>query len=179
MKNRLLFLDIDGVVNTIMISDKPIEDTERGKIKREGFYFDLCHPKDKRVSNRQAILWISKLCLDYKLDIVITSTWLIGHKLEEIKECLYNSGLSRNISIIDGCFHNMFSGRGIQIENWMVNNKIKEEDSLLLILDDDSDMIGFNIDLTKYLIKTFDDIGFTHREYIKAIELLDKQVKNF
>ena len=44
---RLLFLDIDGVVNTHMIYSKPIEG--RRMVEKDGFYFDLCWPNDGRV----------------------------------------------------------------------------------------------------------------------------------
>ena len=38
--DKLIFLDIDGVVNTLQISTKPF-DTNRGQISRDGFYYEL------------------------------------------------------------------------------------------------------------------------------------------
>lgn len=72
MKN-LIFLDIDGVVNTLMISTKPF-DTNRGQISRDGFYYELCNSSDKRVSNTQAVMWLNKLCKIVDAEIVISST---------------------------------------------------------------------------------------------------------
>ena len=65
MEERLLFLDIDGVVNTHMIYSEPIEG--RRMVEKDGFYFDLCWPQDGRVSNEYAIRWLNKLCLEYNL----------------------------------------------------------------------------------------------------------------
>ena len=87
MKERYLFLDIDGVINTLMIYKEPVEGRS-GKVKKDGYYFDLCYPSDGRVSNLQALYWLEKLCLEYNLKVVITSTWMVGHSLQEIKECL-------------------------------------------------------------------------------------------
>ena len=38
--DKLIFLDIDGVLNTLMISDQPFEESERGQIARGRFYFN-------------------------------------------------------------------------------------------------------------------------------------------
>lgn len=173
--SRYLFLDIDGVVNTIMIYDRPIEG--RTMINRDHFYFELNYPKDKRVSNEFAIRWLSKLCLEYELKIVITSTWLIGHSLEDIKECLYNSGLDKGVEVIDGCFINMFKNRGTQIESWFNSKKLCPDKSTFIILDDDLDMVGFNRDYTEYLIHCNNLIGFSMVEYQKACSLLDRLIE--
>ena len=49
MKERLCFLDIDGVLNTLMIYKSPSE-SKNGKINRDGYYYDLCWPDDMYVS---------------------------------------------------------------------------------------------------------------------------------
>ena len=173
--NRYLFLDIDGVVNTVMIYNKPIEG--RQMIQRDHFYFDLCYPTSNRVSNEFAVRWLSKLCLEYDLKIIITSTWLIGHKLEEIEACLYNSGLDKGIEIVDGCNTNHFKTRGIQIENWFQSFNINPDNSVFVILDDDLDMVGFKRDYTEYLIHCNNFVGFGMNEYQKACSHLDKLIE--
>ena len=171
---NLLFLDIDGVVNTIMIKDE--ENKTSSSILKEGYYFDLCRPKDNRVSNKEAVLWVSKLCEDYNLDIVITSTWLVGNSLGNIKFCLYSSGLSKNVKIIDGIDNNHQYSRGWQIEAWFNKNGINPDKVNFIILDDDTDMLGFHTDFSSHLIKTDPYIGFNYRDYIKASDLLDSQL---
>ena len=172
---RFLFLDIDGVVNTHMIYSEPIEG--RRMVEKDGFYFDLCWPNDGRVSNEYAIRWLNKLCLEYNLKIVITSTWLIGHKVAEIEKCLRNSGLDSRIDIFGGAIHNQFKGRGVQIEQWLATYEYKIDDTIFVILDDDSDMVGFKRDLTPYLIKCNSNVGFGMDEYCKACTLLDKLIE--
>ena len=173
--NGIVFLDIDGVVNTIMAYPNQVEGLNLKE--KEGYYFDLCWPGDKRVSNKQAMTLVSKLCTDYKLDIVITSTWSIGHSLDEIRESLYSSGLKREVNIIGTTCTNMFKSRGFQIEAWLTNNKLDYRTFPVIILDDDSDMLGFKTDFTKYLLQTNTYIGFSFADYIKAQEIIDKQLE--
>ena len=61
-KNRVLFLDYDGVVNTPMWNEK-------GTICRYNM------PKDGKVNNFQAVQWISEFCQKFHFQIVVTSTW--------------------------------------------------------------------------------------------------------
>ena len=172
---RILFLDIDGVVNTIMIYSEPIKG--RNLREKDGFYIDLCHPDDKRVSNEFACRWLSKLCLEYNLDIVISSSWAIGNKLNKLKKALYNSGLDSRINIIDKTSKNFGHPRGAQIEAWLIDNDINLDRDIIIILDDDSDMLSFKRDYTPYLIKCNTYTGFGLTEYSHACEFLDKQIE--
>ena len=54
----VLFLDYDGVVNTMMWSDDG---------KHCGYNF----PSHNRVNNFQAVQWISDFCIKYKFDIIV------------------------------------------------------------------------------------------------------------
>lgn len=171
---RFLFLDIDGVVNTLMIYDKSIDG--RRMNENDGYFFDLCWPVDKRVSNEYAVRWLSKLCVEYNLKIVITSTWLIGHKVKDIEECLRNSGLDKRIVVYDGAIYSQFKGRGVQIEHWLYNKGYNPDNLVMIILDDDSDMVGFKRDYTEYLVQCNTHVGFGLVEYSKACSLLDKLI---
>lgn len=173
---RILFLDIDGVVNTLMIYSKP--DRSKRMHTKDGFYFDLCHPSDKRVSNEFAVRWLNKLCIEFNLDIVITSTWLIGNSLKKVETCLRNSGLDESINIIGGISKNQMHSRGVQIEQWLKENDLNPDEHLLIILDDDSDMLGFSRDFTQYLIQCDTYLGFTFREYVKASEFLENRLNS-
>ena len=163
--NNIVFLDIDGVVNTLQISDKPF-DTSRGGIERNGFYFLLCHEGDEQVSNKQAIMWLNKLCLETKSKIVISSTWRFSG-LENCKKALYNSGLDKRIEIIDITSIDYARLRGIEIKNWL---KYHKDIKNYVILDDDNDM-G---DLSDHLVLCNNHYGFNYPEYISAIDILKK-----
>lgn len=163
MNNPVVFLDFDGVVNTLMIYKEPIK--ARRLLQKDGYYFDLCYPQDKRVSNTQAILWLEKLCKEFNADIVITSTWRKDYELA--CECLYNSGLSKEIKII-GKTPWLDGYRGAEIDAWLK----KHSCSAFVILDDDTDMAPH----MDHLVKTDSDTGITVMIYERARQLLQKQL---
>ena len=164
--DKLIFLDIDGVVNTLMIYDKPFEGN-LGHISRDGFYFDMCLSVDNRVSNTQAVMWLNKLCKDTKARIVITSTWRLGSSLKELITILRNSGLHKDI-IIEGCTPNLGTKRGNEILHYLQYNYPNGVYSYV-ILDDDDDMDG----CMERLVKCNCYRGFGYPEYIKAINILN------
>ena len=164
MRN-IVFLDIDGVVNTIQIDTKPYKNKRR---KQGKFYFDICSPGDKRISNRQAIMWLNKLCIETKAEIVISSTWRISLDLEELKETLINSGLLPEIKVIGTTPLLNDQIRGEEINAYLQENK---DISAFVILDDDVDM-G---DLKEYLVQTNTYVGFTYNEYLKAKKIFEKK----
>lgn len=160
---QLYFSIFDGVVNTLMIYKEPVR--ARKLLQKDGYYFDLCHPQDKRVSNIQAILWLDKLCKEFNADIVITSTWRKDYGLA--CECLYNSGLSKDIRII-GATPWLSKCRGAEIDAWLKEHPC----SAFIILDDDADMEPY----MEHLVKTNTYVGFTFNSYTEAKELLQKQL---
>ena len=164
--DKLIFLDIDGVVNTLMIYDKPFKGG-LGHISRDGFYFDLCHSGDKRVSNTQAVMWLNKLCKDTNARIVITSTWRMGSSLKELIAILRNSGLHKDI-VIEGCTPNLGTKRGKEIQHYLQCNYPDGVDSYV-ILDDDDDMDG----CMERLVKCNCYRGFEYPEYMEAIKILN------
>lgn len=148
-----------------MIYKEPIK--ARRLLQKDGYYFDLCYPQDKRVSNTQAVLWLEKLCKEFNADIVITSTWRKDYKLA--CECLYNSGLSKDVKII-GKTPWLDGYRGKEIDAWLKEYSCPA----FVILDDDTDMEPY----MDYLVKTDFDIGITVTIYEKAKRLLEKQLSS-
>lgn len=176
MKNNIIFLDIDGVVNTLQISKTPFK---KGSVEKDGYYFQLCHEKDEEVSNKQAVLWLDKLCHETNAKIVISSTWRKYNNYNKTVAALYNSGLSDDIDIIGmtpiDCFScprlGYWQTRGTEISNWLLENK----DRVLnyVILDDDCDM-G---DLISHLVRCDTYYGFGCKEYNIAIDILNAKKK--
>lgn len=167
---NIVFLDIDGVVNTLMIDTEPFK-LRRDNIKREGFYYKLNMPGDMEVSNRQAIMWLNKLCKETNAKIVITSTWRMGENgFENTKSALYNSGLMVDIEVIDATpilkNPSDMKIRGHEIQMWLDNHK----DILnYVILDDDSDMLEEQLN---HLVIVNTHYGFGLPDYLKALEML-------
>ena len=177
MKKKILFLDFDGVVNTIYFD-------ENGK-------GDYGSPSDNKVNNWQAICWLNELYEKVPYSIVVTSCWRIGRTNKELTDILYNSGLNKDIEILgktvqlnshkrDYCF-NIFghwftkhTTRGREIDYWInsFNNlpddlPIKDKHTIddFIILDDDADMWKYK----KHLIKTTQN-GFGVVELQKILE---------
>lgn len=167
-KNSIVFLDIDGVVNTLQINTKPFS---KNSIYRDGFYFDLCHNNDKRVSNRQAVMWLNKLCKDTGAKIVISSTWRFCEKQCTTEEYLRNTGLLPEIEIIGKTPIMHGHCRGDEILSWLNTNYEKNIDEIsFVILDDDADMGN----LIEHLVQCDTHRGFEYPEYVKALEILKK-----
>lgn len=160
--DKIIFLDIDGVVNTLMIYTKP-QDTSTHYIERDGFYFEICDIKDDRVSNNQAINWLNKLCKENNAKIVVSSTWRkFERQNHTVENCLRNSGLLPNIPII-GATPYTGGSRGSEIKQWLAEN-YPDDKVKFIILDDDSDMD----DLIDHLILCDNKRGFGYAEYLDA-----------
>ena len=154
---NLVFLDYDGVVNTLMFF--PNEEKPRY------YYAD-----DNMVNNYQACRWISKLCKETNSKIVVTSTW---RECDNYKECLYNGGLDRSVEIIGKTGElNFERGRGAEIYDFIKN--FKEPIEHMVIIDDAEDMDMY----IPYLVKCDPFIGFTIIEYTKAVKILSKEIKD-
>ncbi len=161
---KVIFLDIDGVINTLMISKEPFKYEGRGCIERDGYYYDLCNAQDGRVSNKQAVIWLDKICKDYNLSIVLSSTW--RYDFEQACECIYNTGLSRDIKII-GATPILHQLRGNEIQAYLDEHPEIED---FIILDDDSDMCH----LIDHLIHCDPDAGITNGTRIKIGQYFKK-----
>lgn len=166
---NVIFLDIDGVVNTLMIDIKPFN-TQKGQISRDGFYYKLNMPNDEEVSNRQAVMWLNKLCKETNAKIVITSTWRLGNNgLDKTKKALYNSGLLKEIKIIGETprKYNYNNIRGYEIDEYL---KCHPEIDNYVIIDDDLDMLPEQM---SNFVVTDTNIGITYNTYIRALEILN------
>lgn len=81
---KLVFLDYDGVINTILKSN--------GRPNLQFF-----HPRDGKVNNPEAVKWLNLLCLETGAKIVVTSSW---RNYSNYQEVLRNSGLDDRIKIL-------------------------------------------------------------------------------
>lgn len=148
---KVIFLDYDGVVNSLIFPDGSDNPT-------------FNYPSDGKVNNHQAVQWLNKLCKHTGAKIVVTSTWrMFGHDIAE--SCLRNGGLKDNIEIV-GYTPVLHVHRGQEIHQWIDNCGYNIDE--FVILDDDSDMD----DLMDHLVKCDAVLGFTYYEYEKAMKIL-------
>lgn len=150
---KIIFLDYDGVVNTIWFQDVNGE---------PNFNFG----KLAQVNNTQAIAWLNKLYRDFEYSIVVSSTWRFNPNYQKF---LYKAGLNKNIKIL-GKTPNLQTIRGIEIKEWLNDNKNNYNIEDFIILDDDADMD----DLMDHLIQTNTYRGFGFEEYQKIYKRWDK-----
>ena len=124
---RLIFLDIDGVLNCQIFYDKRIGNS----------YIDrhIC---------RERVSWLNDLCKETGAKIVISSTWRLGRSQQEMQDILKEMGGTFEVV---GCTPNLRHEacvRGNEILQY-----IKEHEELgpyydyhdYVIIDDDSDML--------------------------------------
>ena len=118
-KENIVFLDYDGVVNTIIWD-------------ADGKHADYNHPKDNKVNDFQAVQWLSEFCQKYDYSIVVTSSWA---RKPNYKECLINGGLREGIEIL-GCVSVFDFDRPQAIRDYLaehpeIMDEIEEVDAVL------------------------------------------------
>lgn len=156
--DKLLFLDIDGVLNSTQSAHYYM------RLKQQA-YEEFC---PIAVSNLNYI--IDKIP---DLKIVISSSWRIGKDFEHLKTVLHSLGV--NVKPIIDMTPIVFSGdRGHEISMWLEVNV--RQGCKMVILDDDNDM-GY---LQDALIQTDYQVGLSWIEVEKILKFFgnDKKVVN-
>lgn len=170
---NVVFLDIDGVVNTYMIDTKPFNKNKRSNINRDGFYYLLYSPEDECVSNRQAVMCLNKLCKETDSKIVIISDWK-KQGLEKVKNALYNGGLLPEIEIIGQTPCLKLYAYPLKFEILEYLKTHEGIDNYVIISDDINDDLDEE-DFGEHIVKTNTYVGFTFDDYLKATEILNKK----
>lgn len=150
----VIFLDIDGVVETIYW-----EKDEDGS-----YSYNVHKYGHEELNNKQAIGWLNELYNKIPYDIVISSTWRYKMDKDQFQELFIRSGFNPDIRVI-GITPILYQQRGIEIQKWLNDNKFKGR---FIIVDDDSDMC----ELLPFLVRTDCQLGFTIYDYQKALRLL-------
>lgn len=156
MNKPIVFLDFDGVVETIYW-EKNYDGTWSFNVHKTG---------RRELNNKQAIGWLNELYNKVPYDVVVSSTWRIGMTQEELQLLLINSGFNKDIKVI-GLTPILYQQRGLEIQKWIDDNDYKGK---FIIIDDDSDMCH----LLPLLIRCDCQLGFTIYDYWKALKLLEE-----
>ena len=133
---RAIFTDIDGVLNQ--------------------------HWKTKW--SKSAILIYNQICQEYDLKPVITSTWRINHTKEQLQKIFDDQGIE--VEIYDYTPHLDQKDRGLEIKEWLNNNKVDN----YIVIDDIVHNITPHVD---NVIKVRNWVGLTTEEYIEMKKILD------
>jgi len=160
MISNLIFLDIDGVLNSTQHAIMCKRSNQRA-------YWDFC-PLCK--SN---LMYILEECKDKDIKFVISSTWRLVYSMEELKTIFKKEGFHDVDLIIGKTPKRLTSQRGDEIEMWLDDNKYKGK---FAIIDDDVDMGRYR----DKLFKTDHMLGLDFITTLKIIEYFnggEKDVK--
>ncbi len=153
---NVLFLDIDGVMNTT--KTHVLLGNSSSLQERPELYFDpLALSFIKAISNKG-------------VKIVLSSTWRIGKVIPDIQKKFSFELFSKTDWIVDGC-------RGDEIKRWIVNNP---EVKNYVIVDDGNDMLPEQLDNFVHICK---NEGITYKDmtkicFILGFSFFDLKVKN-
>jgi hypothetical protein len=149
---NIVFLDFDGVVNTIQYMPHSNE-------------VNFASPSDGFVNNRTAIELVNMLCEKTESNVVVSSSWRRHMTVDELRHLLKCSGFRGYV--LDKT--PVFKGnalRGDEIKQWVEDNY--NIVSNFVILDDDDDM-GEVMDR---LVRCDSRYGFMFDEYVEACRKL-------
>lgn len=134
---NVIFTDIDGVLN----------------------------PHWKTKWSKTAIEQYNKICRDFDLTPVITSTWRTNHTIEELQEIFTKQGIER--PIYDYTPHIDQADRGLEIKEWLGKNKVDK----YLVIDDKISNIAPYID---NIVQCRSWIGLSKDEYEEIKLIMNK-----
>lgn len=154
MKNPLIFLDVDGVLN-----------------HREMLIRWVKKTGDNDALDIYSLRALQKIIDASGADVVISSTWRMFYTDDALKALLLERGL-KNINIIGQTPEAFYSRRGEDILRWLQENNVDEAQGTYLILDDDTD-VGYFPELKKHWVQTYyHEDGLRNRHVARALEIL-------
>lgn len=133
MSSRFIFTDIDGVLN----------------------------PNFSKKWNKKCIDIYNRICIDFNLSPVVTSTWRLAYTIPQLQKIFINQGI---ISKIYDYTPNLYDFRGIEISEWLREN---EYDKYVVIDDKITDINPYVLNVVG--CKGWIGLTEAHYEEIKKI----------
>ena len=116
--------------------------------------------------NKTSINLYNKLCHEFNLKPVISSTWRLNHTKEQLQKIFTEQGVTVTIYDFTDSFPG--EGRGREIEDWIFNNSY---DKFIILDDSVRDINAWGL---PNVVKCRGWIGFSEEEYDLAVSLLKK-----
>ena len=152
---KLIFLDIDGVMNC---DDYYVSNNFAEKRDEYGhLFYDV------------SVYWLNKLINETEAKIVISSTWRMSGKqiMKEMWKHRNMAGEVIDITPILPRIGKRSAPRGLEIDYWLYENQVDS----YMILDDDSDMLYCQ---RNNFIEVSSKSGFGEEHYLQAKKILGK-----
>lgn len=149
MIQRLIFLDLDGVLNSAQWFARMNADC-------------LARRPIHNMIDPACVHRLNRLIEVSAAEIVVSSTWRIVHNLVDIRAALHHHGFTGRII---GQTPRYLQNRGTEIQTWLTANGHDAEN--LVILDDDTDMAH----LLLCLVCTSWSVGLTDADVDRALEM--------
>lgn len=137
MNNNYIFTDIDGPLN----------------------------PHWKKQWSKKAIGIYNRICKDFELHPVISSTWRSNHTIAQLQQIFNEQGITAEIYGYTQILDNM--DRGLEIEQWLSEN----EYSKYVVIDD---VISTIVPYVKNVIGCKSWIGLTEENYNEIKTIMNK-----
>ncbi|MDR0534653.1 MAG: hypothetical protein LBH01_11950 [Verrucomicrobiales bacterium] len=151
-KDRVLFLDIDGVLNTPQ---------------------DRMYPDPDECLTKELLARLDAFVSEVQCSIVISSSWRYRHTVFSLRQVFARHGFANVEAIIDftpdlqtGAWNNLFAERGLEIDAWL---KEHSEATHYAILDDTNDMVH----LVSHFVQVDDVTGITNADLVKIKDILE------
>lgn len=167
---KIIFLDIDGVLNS-----NAYFATELYKQATDGM--SDAHVMLVAHNNHldpYAIELVNKLVERTGAEVVMSSTWRIKYKPEEMTEMLAGRGARFKIAASTPVLYGKLSERiprGKEIAAYL--KSLSEQPESFVILDDNADMLS----LGKFLVRTDYKLGLTPEGVEMAVKILNGEIK--
>lgn len=152
----VVFLDIDGVLNSTQFMESILPSTNRSKIV---------------LIDRRAVERLNRLCLTTGAQVVVSSTWRYSRTLAQLRNVLVDHGFEGTVL---GMTPKMSSApRGEEIQAWLDNAPLYGlETTRFIIIDDNAEDM---LHLSDRLVQTLQTVGLQDADVDMAIDMLRKE----
>lgn len=158
MKDRIIFLDIDGVLNS-----------HRSWMAYNHLPFDTVEEINKHELDPIAVGNLHRIITETGSRVVISSAWRITIDLEGLRDIFEYYGWERDWIIDVTPRDPERAHRGTEIEMWMMANVESFKNFKYAIIDDDSDMLDWQ--KSRHVHTEYAD-GLLFKHYKQLSELL-------
>ena len=148
--NRVIFLDIDGVLTSARV---------HSALGDSGFWHSF---------DPIAVDCIKRICFHHKFQIVISSTWRHDQHKDDLDGALIKADLKQFLHK-DWKTPVTMRERGQEIVMWLDDHKDVLE---YIIIDDVVYPITPYIDHEEYIVETDPDNGLTYKNYVKILSII-------